>query len=523
MSNKWLCILLAAVSGVVCAQPVVPAGAVVNAADYSRVIAPGAYITIFGTELAPKYAPATAVPLPATLEGTSVEVTDGARTELMPLWYVSPEQVAGQLPYDMGPEIQVRVVTGAGASEWDSLSLVARAPALYAVDWQGAGRAVLAHPDGELVTRQNPLKPGQWAVLYANSMGEVDPPVPAGQGANDGSDGSPLNEVTAATYVTIDERESQVAFAGLTPYLAGLYQVNLFSPYNDLIGDLFISLRVGEAESQANISVPAEPNGFYYLLSGGKFPNGQTKNAIPGPGSAVVFRHLTEEVWLDDGFEQWTFNSQLGPQFEATSGLALTLKDGGAIVYDNNGIEDGSCGDYYDNSSGAVPDGEKPGLYEWFSMSNNFDAIFATYFSLSEATTFDGIIGYFDGNGRAELRFDPGNVYNRFRVNIWSNAGGDMPATSSFTGDVLSSDTTAGTFEYSATDVRRVFSDGASDEIFRLVFTLEEPVTLPAGEYWFSHDMAVPAGESSPVILRTRKAVSSAVRVLPPGKTILGR
>lgn len=522
MSKKWLCILLAAVSGVVWAQPVVPAGGTVNAADYSRAIAPGSIITVFGQNLAPGVEGAGGLPLPTALAGTSVEASDGTRTVLLPLYVVLETQVSGQLPYDIGPNVTVRVRTAEGVSDPDSFTLAPRAPRLFSVDQQGSGRAVLLHPDGELVSRQNPMKPGEWVSIYANSMGAVHPPIEAGMGAADGSTGNPWNVVTAEVGVTIGGRDATVDYAGLAPYLAGLYQVNVFTPYYDLMGDLLIAMGVGAAGSQGNISAPVEPNGFYLLLGAGKFPNGQAKNAIGVTRSAVAFLHETPEIWGQDGFGQWTHNSHLGQPFAATSGLALTLMSGGAILYDNNGIEDGSHAGYYDNGNGGVPDADKPGLWEWYSMSNNLNAVFAGYFRLTQWTTFDRIIGYFDGNGNSELPFDPENAYNRFRMNIWSNGAGDFPALAGFTGNVLSSDSTPGVFEFSPTQVERVFSDGFRDRIYRMVYTLETPITLEPGEYWFSHDTAVPEGMSSPATTQGR-AVSRAVRAIPSAAIQLAR
>ncbi|MBN1511036.1 MAG: hypothetical protein JXB13_03400, partial [Phycisphaerae bacterium] len=524
---KRMCvsILMAALSGVLLAQPVVPAGGAMNAADYTKRVAPGAFIVIVGEDLAPEYMPAMAVPLSTSLNGTSIEMIDGDVITALPLWYVLPTAVAGQLPFGIGPDVQVRVRTTEGVSDWDALSVVPRAPAFFTVDQRGSGRAVALDLNGELVSRENPLKPGHWFSLYVNSLGEVDPPKPAGQGGGDNQPGNPYNLVTDPVLVTIDGRESVTGYAGLTPYLPGLYQVNIFSPYMDLIGDLATVMTVGDTQSLMAMSLPVEPNGFYFVAGGSKFPNGQTKTAVPGPGSAVVFLHFTPEVWGQDGFGAWSPNTHLGPVFQATSGLALTLMNGGAVVYDNNGIENNTFGNYYDNSAGAVPDNEKPGLFLWFSMSNNLDAAFASHFRLTAPTTFDQIIGYFDGNGTAELRFDPANVYNRFRMNIWSNGPGDVPANNTFVGDVFTSDTTAGTFAYSSTGVRRTFSDGAFDELFRMVYTLEQPITLPPGDYWFSHDTAVPEGVSSPspAPAGARRAATSAVRPVPDGKVSLNR
>jgi hypothetical protein len=186
------------------------------------------------------------------------------------------------------------------------------------------------------------------------------------------------------------------------------------------------------------------------------------------------------------------------PYHDATSGLALTLMNGDAIVYDNNGIETGAFGTYYDNSDGAVVDTQKPGLWEWYSNVNDDYAMFATCFKLANATTFTKIIGYFDDNGRSELRFNPANLYNTFRMNIWSMGGDGGPANDEVTGDVFTSSNTPGAFAYSKTTAVRIFSDGFRDEVWRMVYTLDQPITLPAGEYWFAHDLMVPKPLENP-------------------------
>jgi hypothetical protein len=90
-------------------------------------------------------------------------------------------------------------------------------------------------------------------------------------------------------------------------------------------------------------------------------------------------------------------------------------------------------------------------------------------------------------------------------MNIWSSIqdglNSFMPAVTSFTGNVFSTDSTPGVFQVSQTDVNRVFPFCPDlpfmpidpDPIWRLVFKLREPVTLPAGVYFFSHDAVIVA------------------------------
>ena len=80
-----------------------------------------------------------------------------------------------------------------------------------------------------------------------------------------------------------------------------------------------------------------------------------------------------------------------------------------------------------------------------------------------------------------------------FRMNIWSNTDGDLlpTDTNSFDGDVFSSDNATGAFAWSDTGINRVGSSSTQD-IYRLTYTLADPITLQPGEYWFSHDAVVP-------------------------------
>ena len=137
-------------------------------------------------------------------------------------------------------------------------------------------------------------------------------------------------------------------------------------------------------------------------------------------------------------------------------------------------------------------------------MSNNFDHVYATYFKLETATTFDTIVGFFDPNAG----LDPFSPNLQFNVNIWSSTlvGADlMPTnTGSFIGDVFSSHTTSGTTTVADSGVDRVFGvdyGSITDDIFRLEYKLDAPITLAAGEYFFSHDAAIVPEPSSFVLL----------------------
>src|SRR5687767_1218789 len=68
---------------------------VLNGASFTQTIAPGAIISIFGTALARGTASASSLPLPTSLEGTSVMVGG----QPIPLFFVSTTQINAQLPF----------------------------------------------------------------------------------------------------------------------------------------------------------------------------------------------------------------------------------------------------------------------------------------------------------------------------------------------------------------------------------------------------------------------------------------
>ena len=246
-----------------------------------------------------------------------------------------------------------------------------------------------------------------------------------------------------------------------------------------------------QAIMDGQIDYSTDVYGRYYQITGGIFVNGQTYNGDNASGGVFRFIHDgNPHPWgYPQAFQQWTRDDW----FVENAGLALTMKNNGSIVYNNNGIEDGTHGGYYDDSQTSIA-----GLYMSYAMSNNDDWIYSGYFKLNEETTIDTIIGYFDGTGYYG-NFNPDNPDIEYRMNIWNCVIDDiypMPSVNSFTGDVFSSDNVSGTFTWSDTGVVRKYSgwgEGVTDPIYRLVYTLDTPIVLSEGEYFFSHDATIPA------------------------------
>ncbi len=486
-------IAASAIVGTIYAQsPSIAPNGIVNSADYSRDFAPGALITIFGSGLASASQEPSGLPLPNLLAGTSVQLVGNG--ELLPLWYVSPTQINAQLPYDVAiGRVQVRVITSSASSNIDTITVGDSAPKLFTVDLSGHGQGIVTAANYNLLSASHPAGPGQTVILWMNSLGITSGGPVAGEAAAGASPGSVPSVMTKPLTVTVGGAPAAVVYAGLSPGSTGLYQVNVQLPLAAITGPLEVRVVVAGATSQTNVTLPYRQLGLYYALLGGKPVPGETLNGVSGPTSALAYQQADPTAWGLTGLNAWTNSTGLGSQYAAASGLAMTFLNGIAIVYDNNGIETGTYGKFYDNSNGP-PNSQKPGLTDLYSMSNYFSLVFAGHFRLLQPASITTMIGYFDAAGVQALPFDPSNPYVQYRMNLWSNAAGPLPkSTGTFTGDVFSSDKTAGTFSFSNTGVNMISSTAgdAPKPIFRLVYELAAPITLPAGEYWFCHDASV--------------------------------
>ncbi len=230
--------------------------------------------------------------------------------------------------------------------------------------------------------------------------------------------------------------------------------------------------------------------GYYYSVTGGLFPTGTTPNGDNASGG--TFRFLTDDPAWGYGIDVWHKDDW----YPNNASIALTLENGSTTVYDNNGLETGTFPTgYYDYGAGFPVPGA--GAVTAYSMANNWDWIYAGYFQLTAATVVTGITGYFvrssDPYDPLTGPFDPDNPLFQYHSNIWSNVTGDLlPVnTGSFTGDVFSSDTTSGTFSWSDTGYDRTGSSSVQD-IYRLRYALDAPLTLEAGTYWFGTNATVP-------------------------------
>ncbi len=191
-----------------------------------QYITPGELVSIFGMNLGPELGVANAGfdpltgGLPTSLAGVSVTF-DG---EPAPLLYVSARQINLQVPYRVARTTRTEILVlynGAASAAVEKATATAH-PSAFLYD----GRPIITDAlTGALINAANPAGRGRYITIWATGAGVVTPSGVTGAPAP----ADPLSRA-ATPRAWINGAEVKVDFAGLTPGMVGLLQVNLKIP-----------------------------------------------------------------------------------------------------------------------------------------------------------------------------------------------------------------------------------------------------------------------------------------------------
>ena len=230
---------------------------VVDSASYTAGLSPGGLVSLFGTNLsnlASGVLSAERFPLPTEMAGTIVSVNG----VLAPLLAVAKldglEQINFQVPYEISAPGTARIMVSKGGQPSAAVetTVLPAHPGIFIIP--DAGPAV-THSSGQLLTRANPARPGEVLVIYCSGLGAVAPSVTAGSPAP----AEPLARSLVEPVVMISGKESRVEYSGLTPGLAGLYQINAVVPLDAATGDSIpITVYSGGVRSNT-VNIPVAP------------------------------------------------------------------------------------------------------------------------------------------------------------------------------------------------------------------------------------------------------------------------
>jgi len=234
--------------------PSYSAAGIVNSSNWSAgPFAPNSVLALFGTNLSYATDPVTAqeqpgFPLPTSLGGVSVYVSD----TLAPLLFVSATQINFLVPMNLLPGTKpVRVVRQGTTGPEAPIAVIAAAPALFSVS--GYALAADWNAANALVTPDAPAHPGDIVILYATGLGK---PVPSPGVPDVPTTANPILALPdlKVTLAGVPLDPSFIKYAGVTPYWAGLYQLNLLLP-DKLPNDPEIIVSIANQSSSAGLKL----------------------------------------------------------------------------------------------------------------------------------------------------------------------------------------------------------------------------------------------------------------------------
>jgi len=228
--------------------PVLSPGAVLNGFSprIGAPVAPGAIVQVMGSELgASEVSPPDSGGRLADQFGGVAVLIGGLR---LPLYYLSPRQINAQVPFELKPGVEYLLLVRSGTtiSVPQPVGVAAQQPGLAA---RPDGIVTALDQNFNPVTRESPASRGAFLTLYLVGMGVTDPAVPSGTV----SPGAPPATLAEPPQVRLGDRTLPVLFAGLTPGLVGVYQVNIQVPEDFPPGDAEIQVTQDGAATNAAI------------------------------------------------------------------------------------------------------------------------------------------------------------------------------------------------------------------------------------------------------------------------------
>ena len=212
-----------------------------NAASGQQVYAPGMIMTIYGSQLGTFAQSAGTLPLPNYLAGFEATI-NGVQA---PLYYVAPNQVNLQIPYETRPGRATLVVGNPYQNVTSTFQVAASGPGIFAA------------ADGS-ISPSNTGSPGQTVTLFITGEGQVTPTLATGATPSAKTQPAQLPKPRLALSVTVGGVPATVQFFGIPNGLVGVTQVNFTVPDTAPVGQQPVVVTVGTASSApANINVAA--------------------------------------------------------------------------------------------------------------------------------------------------------------------------------------------------------------------------------------------------------------------------
>ena len=226
------------------AVPTIATNGVVNAAsfDASQPVAPGSYISIFGSGLSDMTDSVKTPTLPLAIDFAMVSFDVPSANISAPghLIYVSSGQVNLQVPWELQGQTsaQVKVTIDFSYGNVITVPLADYSPAFFEIGGENVAALDLGN---HVIGAGNPAKQGQTIQFYLNGLGPVNNQPASGNPAP----ASPLATCKSAATVSIGGKTAPNSFCGLAPGFPGLYQINAAVPTGLTPGPQPVTVSIG--------------------------------------------------------------------------------------------------------------------------------------------------------------------------------------------------------------------------------------------------------------------------------------
>jgi uncharacterized protein (TIGR03437 family) len=225
---------------------------VVNGASFQGnvAVAPGSWVTAFGTFAGLTPAQAATLPIPKTLAGVTVSV-DGVDA---PVYYVSAGQINFLIPAATTTGMKPVRISWSGGMQNANVMITSTAPGVFLKDSATLQGAIL-NQDVTQNSSINPARPGSTVSIYCTGQGAVNPTVADGAAAPR----DPLSRSVVTPMVQMEGVPATLQFSGLAPDLVGVWQINAVVPTNSLVsGRVRVRVIANDIESQAIVYVSGQ-------------------------------------------------------------------------------------------------------------------------------------------------------------------------------------------------------------------------------------------------------------------------
>jgi uncharacterized protein (TIGR03437 family) len=247
--------------------PAVGAGGVVNSGSYTaQGVAPGALVSIFGTNLAGSTSSGNTIPLPTALSDVTSVTFNSIPAGL---YFVSSGQINAQLPLTVPTgTVDIVVNRSSGASAPQSVNVVPASPGIFTTNAQGTGQAFaydnstgdLAAPAGEPIgifhTAPISVSSGHALILACTGLGSVIPAIDNYVAASDGI----LRNTVLTPVVTIGGVTAQFVYSVLSPQFVSEYQIGVVpDPATPTGNAVPLQIQIGGVTTTDQVTIAVAP------------------------------------------------------------------------------------------------------------------------------------------------------------------------------------------------------------------------------------------------------------------------